>query len=68
MVHRRFWNDQDQNLFIRLVRSGLKEQEAVEQMETLGIKAMNKDFTNREGLVGKQTKTRFPHYHHKRRW
>jgi hypothetical protein len=67
-MHRRYWNDEDQKIFIRLVRSGLKEKQAVEQMEIIGIKAMNKDFTNREGLVGTEPKTNFPSYHHNRRW
>lgn len=67
-MHVRFWNDADQRMFIRLVRSGLKEQQAVEQMEMIGIKAMNKDFTNREGLVGTEPKVNFPPYHYNRRW
>ena len=69
IMHVRFWNKDDQLLFIRLVRSGLKEHEAVEQMEIIGIKAMNKDFTNREQLVKQNTpKVKFPEYHYNRRW
>ncbi len=69
IMHVRFWNKDDQLMFIRLVRSGLKEQQAVEQMEMIGIQAMNKDFTNREGLVKQnEFKTNFPNYHYKRRW
>ena len=68
-MHIRFWNKEDQQMFIRLVRSGLKEQQAVEQMEMIGIKAMNKDFTNQEGLINdKKPKVKFPEYHYNRRW
>jgi len=69
-MHIRFWKDADQKMFIRLVRSGLKEKEAVESMELLGIKAMNKDFTNSEQRTSNDPKAKvnFPQYHYNRRW
>lgn len=69
MVHRYFDKDEDQKLFIQLVRSGLKEVQAVEQMQLLGIHERTPNpFFDEGNRVGNELKVKFPHYHHKRRW
>lgn len=69
MVHHCFDKDEDQKLFIRLVRSGLKEAQAIEQMKMLGISPrIPNPFFDEGNRVGNKLKVKFPHYHHKRRW
>lgn len=73
-MHTRYSKHQDQQYFIKLVRSGLKEQEAIDQMALMGIKSTINVTSITDGEweffndTGSDKKNNLPFYHGKRRY
>ena len=74
---RLYSDDQDWVLFKTLVASGLTGEQAVEQLQLIGIipDRYKIGFVESVSFVSfdeikypKKHKNKFPHYHHKRRW